>query len=159
MIYNKKKHPKLFWVEAVLYAAIILVCMLGSFGVFDAKSQEVQETQEPVAVETVDECEEWVNVPAPLRIQILRFGLVTEMIKADLGEGSEGLIDCLSEHQHMMILDGDIMTECLGGGDEEVLARVFDRSLERLVFRCLKWVHEEENYKVDGVKEGAKGIE
>ena len=136
MIFKRKS--KLFWVEAVLYAAIILVFMLGSFGVFDAKGQE------PVVVESLDECEEWVKVPTMLRIQILRFGLVTEMIKADLGEGSETLIKCLGEQEHMVILDGDIMTECQGGGDMEDLARVFDRSLERLVFRCLKWIHEDE---------------
>jgi hypothetical protein len=119
----------------VIYAVIIIVCMLGSFGVLDAKSQE------RVAV---DKCEEWVKVPMPLRVRILQFGLVKEMLKADLGKGSESLISCLSEHQHMMILDEDIMTECLGGGDEEDLAGVFDRSLERLIFRCLKWIHEGE---------------
>ncbi len=153
MIFKRKS--KLFWVEAIVYAAIILVCMLGSFGVFDAKSQE------PVAVETVDECKEWVEIPTPLRIQILRFGLVTEMIKADLGEGSDTIISCLSEHEHMMILDEDIMTECLGGGDIEDLAGVFEQSLERIVFRCLKWIHEEkEKFETDiSPPRGAQAIE
>ncbi len=39
MIFNQKEHPKLFWVEGLVYLAVIAMCMLGSFGVFDAKSQ------------------------------------------------------------------------------------------------------------------------
>jgi hypothetical protein len=145
----RKIHTKVWWAELAVLFSIIFVCILGS-RVPGAKAQD------PVVV---GECEAWVKVPAPVRIQILRLGLVTEMIASNLGEGSESLIDCLSEHEHMVILDGDIMTECLGGGDDEDLEGVFDRSLERLVFRCLKWVHEEENFEIDGKKQGAKGIE
>jgi hypothetical protein len=148
MIFKRKS--KMFWVEAILYAAIIITCILGSFGVFDAKAQE------PVAV---DECAEWVKIPSLFRIQILRYGMITELITANLQEGTEGLVDCLSEHEHMMLLDESIVAECRRGGNEQELADVFERSLERIVFKCLKWVNEAEDFEIDGKAQGAEGIE
>jgi hypothetical protein len=144
-----KRRSKLFWVEAFAYAAIILVCMLGSFGVFDAKGQEISAAS----------CEKWTELPSPLRIQILRFGMVAELRKENLAAGNEALIECLGDHINLKILDEDIVAECDRGG-EEFLAEVFDRSLERIVFRCLKWVNVgTENFEADTQREGLKVIE
>ncbi len=142
MIFEQKKHPKLFWVEGFVYLVIIVTCMLGSFGVFDAKAIEPV----PGVVEeqlTGGTCEMWVELPATLRIRILQFGMLTELMNTDIGSGKESLISCLSEHTQMKLLDEDIVAECNKGG-EEFLGDVFDRGLERIVFRCLKWVKTED---------------
>jgi hypothetical protein len=152
-----KRRSKLFWVEATLYAALILVFMLGSFGVFDAKSQEIEP---PAAIENAS-CEKWIEVPSSLRIRILQYGMVTELMTTDLEEGVGSLISCLSQLDNMRLLDADIVAECHRGG-EEFLADVFDKSLERIVFRCLKWANDgTENFEadLDLKKEGAKSIE
>ena len=146
MIFNQKEHPKLFWVEGLVYLAIVAVCMLGSFGVFDAKAQltelpDPQVIQEPLAVGT---CEAWVELPPALRIQILRYGMISELTKSELKEGTQSLIDCLSEYNNMQDLDKIVVNDCRRG-EEEFLTGVFDKSLERMVFRCLKWVNGEEN--------------
>jgi hypothetical protein len=127
-----KKRSKLFWVEAILYAAIIIVCMLGSFGVFDAKAQE------PLSVDT---CEKWVNLPPNIRVSILRIGMITELRKSELGGATGPLIDCLSDY--MPDLDKAIVDECGTDTREVFLDEVFDKHLERIVFRCLKWVRVE----------------
>jgi hypothetical protein len=154
MIFKRK--AKLFWVEATLYAALILVFMLGSFGVFDAKSQEIEP---PAAVEN-SSCEKWIEVPSSLRIRILQYGMVTELMATDLESGADTLINCLIQLDNMRLLDADIVAECHRGG-EEFLADVFDKSLERIVFRCLKWANEgTADFEADlGLKDGAKSIE
>ncbi len=146
MIFNQKEHPKMFWVEGLVYLAIIITCMLGSFGVFDAKAQltelpDPQVVQKPLAV---DKCETWVELPATLRIRILQFGMITELMNTDIKSGKESMINCLSQHRHMKLLDEDIVAEC-NKGEKEFLADVFDRGLEKIIFRCLKWVNGEEN--------------
>lgn len=128
------------WIEPILFLSIVLVCILGSCGHFDAKAEEpIPVVEEPIPVAS---CEKWVEVPQDLRVKLLRFRFITELRKADLTDGTESLIDCLSEIDNMKLLDNDIVAECDKGG-EEFLANVFDKSLERIVFRCLKWVNEE----------------
>ena len=135
MIFPQKRHPKLFWVEGLVYLIIIAVCMLGSFGVFDAKAQE--------GGGLLDTCEEWVKIPATVRLQVLRYGITAELNKTELNEGTQSLSDCLGEYNNMQNLDKFIMAECRRGGEAN-LAGVFERGLEKSVFGCLKWVNGEE---------------
>jgi hypothetical protein len=139
------------YIELVILLPLILVFIAGSCGVFDAKAQEISAAS----------CEKWVEIPSPLRIQILRFGMVAELRKENLEAGNETLIACLGDHINLKILDEDIVSECRKGRGEEFLAEVFDRSLERIVFRCLKWVNEATaDFEADlGLKDGAKCIE
>ena len=151
MIFGKKKHPKLFWVEAIMYAAIIIVCMLGSFGVFDAKGDQLDillavppVVEEPLVEEPLplDSCEKWLTLPSDLRINILRFGMMSEMRKAKLGPKANALTRCLGESDNLQSLDFAIVAECNRSGEEN-LAPVFNANLERIVFKCLKWSREE----------------
>ena len=74
---------------------------------------------------------------------VLRYGIMTELRKSNLEEEeTESLIECLSEYNNMKDLDKTIADRC-HKGEEENLANVFDKSLERMVFRCLKWINGE----------------
>jgi hypothetical protein len=135
------------YLELVILLPLILIFVAGSCGVFDAKAQEISAAS----------CEKWTELPSPLRIQILRFGMVAELRKENLAAGNETIIACLGDHINLKILDEDIVAECRRGGDEEQLADVFDRSLERIVFRCLKWanegkIHQEDRKSTEGDK-------
>jgi hypothetical protein len=108
--------------------------MLGSCGHFDAKAQE--------GGGLLDTCEEWVKIPATVRLQVLQYGITTELNKTELNAGTQSLSDCLGEYNNMQNLDKFILAECSRGG-EATLASVFDRALEKSVFGCLKWVNGE----------------
>ena len=134
-----KRRSKFFWVEAAVYLAIIIVCILGSYGVFDAKAQESS-----TKTLTVDICESWIEIPYDSRIMFLRYGIITELLKSNLEkEETDSLIECLSEYKNLKDLDGTIVNEC-SKGEEENVADVFDdKNLVRMVFRCMKWVNGE----------------
>ncbi len=129
-----KRRSKFFWVEAFFYLAILVMCILGSYGVFDAKAQEGL---------SVDICESWIEIPADSRIMFLRWGIITELLKSNLEEEERSsLAICLGEYKNIKDLDETIMNECRKG-EEENLAEVFDNSLYRMIFKCLKWVNGE----------------
>ncbi len=67
MIFNQKEHPKLFWVEGLVYLAIIAMCMLGSFGVFDsiAPGAELPGPQAQQQTLGVGTCKAWSSFPLP----------------------------------------------------------------------------------------------
>lgn len=128
-----KRQSKLFWVEAFVYLAIIVTCILGSYGVFDAKAQGL----------SVDICENWIELPHASRIMFLRYGIITELQKSNLEEGkTNSLIECLSEYKNLKDLDETLVNECRKS-EEKNIAGVFDGSLRRMIFRCLKWVNGE----------------
>lgn len=144
MIFNQKEHPKLFWVEGLVYLAIIAMCMLGSFGVFDAWAQLTElpdpQTQTlfldtngvPNPLDT-DVCKEWIETSPELRIMIL-----TQFFSRELeGRGLESLIKCLSEQNNVKYLDKAVVDECKSSQEN-----VFENRLRRIVFKCLKWVKE-----------------
>jgi hypothetical protein len=132
MIFKRKS--KMFWVEAFLYLVIIIMCMLGSFGVFDAKAQEGL---------SADICESWIELPHASRIMFLRYGIITELQKSNLEEGkTNSLIECLGEYKNLKDLDETLVNECRKS-EEKNIAGVFEGSLKRMIFRCLKWVNGE----------------
>lgn len=135
-----KRHSKLFWVEAFIYLVIIVTCMLGSFGVFDARYANGREAQEGLSAAI---CESWIEIPADSRIMFLRFGIITELLKSNLEkEERNSLAICLGRYKNIKDLDETIVNECRKG-EEENLANVFERILEQKIFRCLKWVNGE----------------